>query len=182
MRGLRKYGEIANSQHTSCHQCPDRETYIPGDTNGTGKCGCGTQGGEGNNGYYDASETLIVCFHDGYQIGDVEDVYKALTKSFASSGSSEHNFIRCQECPACVDCRNGYPMLRNGYTVGEVLTIDAQGRRVGVPENEVQPELMFPDQPQLPGPDDLPKHWRVHNAFFCDVSVKFVVPHSSTAL
>eukprot|EP01047_Picozoa_sp_COSAG01_P018071 COSAG01_NODE_971_length_12373_cov_114.625957_3_plen_2066_part_00 len=152
-----KYGYMHDPRHTACHQCGARETFVTTtsptnqESNMTGRCGCGTQGGPTNNGYYDASHSLIVCLHDGFKQADVDIAVKRMDRN------TRGEINPCQECPSCVDCSNGFPLVRDGYTLGKdaVLPVDTDPRipRVALPNKNVQADGTI-----LP----------VHYVFFCD--------------
>jgi hypothetical protein len=145
-------GQIAKPDHTACIPCPERETFINGVSNVTSKCGCGTKGGTSNNGYYDAENTLIVCFHDGFK----QDAIDTTVNELANNAQGQR--YRCQECPSCVDCFHGVPYLRDGYTLGEAMTM-----QVGEDQS-----LHLTGKPKGLKTTEDGTTWSVHFVFFCD--------------
>ena len=105
--------KLTNGLQTQCENCPERTSW----SDRSQDCACSTRGGTAgrNNGYYDISHAIIVCFHDGYVEADINSTFN----SFDRATSGQLN--QCQECPDCVDCSTleGKPMLKNGYTLGE---------------------------------------------------------------
>lgn len=126
--------EKATGLQKSCQNCPVNKVFLPGYSDSPdhdGECGCAA-------GFYDASETLIVCFHDGWSDDAVESSFgelclddgltrgqRDLDFNWETEQSMSKRKSQCLKCPPCADCTQrsadghatGIPVLRDGYIV-----------------------------------------------------------------
>lgn len=115
-------------------RCPECESTLLHSawSNRTGKCECATKGGVNNAGYYDVSNAMIICFHDGFHQDVVDEVIDSFTELIGGGGQ----FEQCQRCPDCIDCSvEGAPRLKSGYTFGEPHVL-FRGQKMGKPRKQ----------------------------------------------
>eukprot|EP01044_Picomonas_judraskeda_P005852 COSAG03_NODE_569_length_6899_cov_3.150147_3_plen_1078_part_00 len=116
-------GKVARDDHTFCDICPEHQGFS---TNQTGVCRCADEGGKRSEGYYNASDMVIVCLTDSFNQVDVENAWQDWEDAAHISPEAATN--PCRECPPCADCR-GDPKIKAGYIVVSNAELDrAKGK------------------------------------------------------